>query len=295
MESDKNYVAVGGFVLLVTVALIGFAVWLAGSHDKSKYTLYRIRFAESVNGLDIGSAVKFRGVGVGKVDAIAIDQADTRLIRVDVSVLKTTPIKTDTVASLKLQGITGVVYVELSGGSPQAPRLMSKRDSDRETIPEIAAQASSIDTIVNLMPEILQKVSNVADQVGKLFSDENVTAFHDTVADWRKISQSLAAQTGQLAQLLQNSNAVATDVHGMIENSKGDIKELVVNLTHTSQQLNDLIAHTNDAAGGQYQQLYQLLGELKNTSRTVSDLARSLQENPSRLIAPSQEKGIPAP
>ena len=41
----------------------------------------------------------------------------------DVRVLKSTPIKTDTVASLKLQGITGVVFIELTGGSPKAHLL----------------------------------------------------------------------------------------------------------------------------------------------------------------------------
>src|ERR1700733_5284338 len=106
METDKHYLRVGAFALLTMLAVAVLSVWLVGAYDNGRYTLYRIRFNESVSGLDVGGSVKFRGGQVGKVQTMSIDPADMRLIRVDISVLKTTPVKSDTTANLKLQGIT---------------------------------------------------------------------------------------------------------------------------------------------------------------------------------------------
>jgi phospholipid/cholesterol/gamma-HCH transport system substrate-binding protein len=171
METDKNYFLVGLFVITMILAGIGFTLWLT-SGGKGDYNNYRIRFAESVSGLHKEGAVKFRGVDIGSVEKISIDAKDSKLIQVDIRVLKSTPIKTDTTATLKLYGITGEVYIELSGGSPNALELKPKKDE----IPEIQAKTSSIDAILNGAPILLEKASHVADQLNKIFSNENVRA-----------------------------------------------------------------------------------------------------------------------
>jgi len=191
METDKHYLMVGSFVLMTILAAALFSAWLIGVHDSSKYTLYRIHFAESVSGLDVGGGVKFRGMQVGKVEAMSIDPTDMRRIRVDVSILKTTPIKTDTVASLNLQGITGGVYVELSGSSPEAANLVSNNESSKDNPPEIPAEPSTINTIMDMLPVILKKVSHIADQVEKLFSDKNIAAITSMIGNLQKASNKL--------------------------------------------------------------------------------------------------------
>ena len=185
METDKHYLKVGSFVLMTILAVAVFSVWLVGAYDSSKYTLYRIRFNESVSGLDVGGPVKFRGVQIGKVETMSIDPTDTRLIRVDISILKTTPVKSDTRASLKLQGITGGIYVELSGSSPEAPDLVS---NDKGNPAEIPAEPSTLNTIMDELPEILKKLSHIADQADKLFSDKNIAAASSMIGNMQKAS-----------------------------------------------------------------------------------------------------------
>ena len=161
MQRDKHYLLVGSFVILTILAIAGFSIWLLGTQDKDKYQLYRIRFAESVSGLTVGSPVKFRGVDVGNVKDMFIDPNDITYIRVDANILRTTPIKTDTVATLKLLGITGTVFIELSGSHPDSPPLALNDDENNP--PEIPAEPSTIATVMDMLPQITEKISNISE------------------------------------------------------------------------------------------------------------------------------------
>jgi phospholipid/cholesterol/gamma-HCH transport system substrate-binding protein len=168
METDKRYFIEGLFIIGFAVAAAFFAVWIADSGKKDDVT-YRIRFAESVSGLSLGDAVKFRGVDVGKVESITLDPDNPKLVPVEVRLRKDTPVKTDTKASLRLKGITGVVYVELDGGSPTAPSLASATPEGQ--IPEIAYQKSNIATLEEQLPTVLKKFSALEDKAGKVITD----------------------------------------------------------------------------------------------------------------------------
>jgi phospholipid/cholesterol/gamma-HCH transport system substrate-binding protein len=168
MEPDKHFFIEGVFIIGVSVAAAFFAVWLAGTGHRDD-VLYRIHFAESVSGLSIGDPVKFRGVDVGNVKAIALDPVDPRLVQVDVRLRKDAPVKTDTKATLKLKGITGVVFIELDGGSPAAPTLLA---STREgQIPEIPSAKGTLTAILDMLPKLLEKFSSIENQVTKVVTD----------------------------------------------------------------------------------------------------------------------------
>ena len=102
METDKRYFFEGLFIVVFAVGAALFFVWLHNSGHRDDVT-YRIHFAESVSGLALGDPVKFRGVDVGTVRAMALDPDDPRLVQVDVRLRKDTPVKTDTRAILKLR------------------------------------------------------------------------------------------------------------------------------------------------------------------------------------------------
>jgi phospholipid/cholesterol/gamma-HCH transport system substrate-binding protein len=168
METDSHYFIEGLFIIGVSIAAAFFAVWLVGTGHRDD-VLYRIHFAESVSGLAIGDPVKFRGVDVGNVKAIVLDPIDPRLVQVDVRLRKEAPVKTDTRATLKLKGITGTVFIELTGGNPSAPTLLA---STREgQIPEITAEKGTLTAILDLLPKLLEKFSSIENQVTKVVTD----------------------------------------------------------------------------------------------------------------------------
>jgi len=242
LETNRHYFLVGTFVLVTTIFVLLFTVWLT-SASSGDYAKYRIRFAESVSGLSVGGTVKYRGVDVGSVESIEIDPRDTKLILVIIQVKKTTPIKYDTIASLKLQGITGVVFIELTGGSNVA--LDMPKESWGDDIPEIRAKSSPISAVVDRLPEVMDNISKTVEQINKIVSNENVA--------------SMSAILANTEVLVKNASVATAD------------------LNRSSEQLDSLMR------------------DLKKTSRNAAALSEGLKDDPSKLIFPSSQKGIPAP
>lgn len=227
------------------MALGMFTFWLT-SRDDSQYREYRIRFAESVSGLSNGSDVKFRGVKVGTVKDIIIDPSDSRLVQVTILLLKSTPVKVDTKANLKLQGITGTVFVELSGGEPNSPNLA---DNEKDTIPEIPAEQSSLNALIDRVPILLDKLSASVDRFNLLLSDKNIAA---------------------ATNMFQNGDATMSELRSIIGSAQGNVRS-------STESAASAMRHFNNAA------------------RRADSLSERIDEDPSSLLFPPDENGIPAP
>src|SRR6266511_791600 len=168
METDKHYFVEGLFIIGIAVAAAFFSVWLVSSGHRDD-VLYRIHFTESVSGLAIGDPVKFHGVDIGSVKTMTLDPADPRKVQVDVRLRKEAPVKTDTKASLKLKGITGVVFVELNGGAPNAQSLIAATPEGQ--VPEIPSEKSSLASVIDQLPKVIEKFSAIEDQTKKVMTD----------------------------------------------------------------------------------------------------------------------------
>jgi phospholipid/cholesterol/gamma-HCH transport system substrate-binding protein len=168
METDRHYFLEGLFIIVLAIGAALAFVWLSATGHRDDL-VYQIRFADSVSGLTVGDPVKFRGVDVGTVKAIALDSADPRLVQVDVRLRKETPVKTDTRAVLRLKGITGVVFVELNGGAPNAKTLVAVTPEGQ--VPEIPSDKSPLTAVLDQLPRILEKFSGIEDQVKKVATD----------------------------------------------------------------------------------------------------------------------------
>lgn len=168
METDKHYFMEGLFIIGFALAAALFAIWL-GSPGQRDDVLYRIHFPESVSGLAVGDPVKFRGVDAGTVKAIINDPDDARLVQVDVRLRKNTPVKTDTRASLAIKGITGVIYIELSGGAKTSKPLLAVTPPDQ--VPEIPFEKSGLKAMLDELPKVVEKFMSIENQTKKVVTD----------------------------------------------------------------------------------------------------------------------------
>ena len=170
MESEKHYFLEGLFIIVLAVAAAAVFVWLSKTGHRDD-VLYRINIGESVSGLAEGDPVKFNGVDVGNVKVMALDHEDPNRVRVDVALRKDAPIKTDTKASLRLKGLTGVVFIELDGGSPDAKRLVEATPAGQ--IPEIKWEKSTLTTVMDAIPKLVENLSSIGGQTRKVLGEVN--------------------------------------------------------------------------------------------------------------------------
>ena len=116
VAADRNILA--GFTVRSRHRNDAGVLWLAsGGAWQKKVDLYRAIEDESVAGLNLNAPVKYNGVDVGKVRAIELDHANPNRVNLLFAIERGTPIREDTIAVLKTQGLTGIAYVELSGGA----------------------------------------------------------------------------------------------------------------------------------------------------------------------------------
>ena len=134
METRANYLMIGGFILGALALIFMFVFWVANIAGGGNR--YQIIFDSSVAGLTTGSRVGFNGIKVGGVQSFELDPQDARKVRVVISVTDDTPIREDSLATIKSMGLAGGSGVEISPGSPESPLLLA---SEAVPIPTIRA------------------------------------------------------------------------------------------------------------------------------------------------------------
>ena len=170
MNNRVNYTLVGFMVLLGVALMLAFTYWLLKPSAEHETTKYNIHFNESVLGLNVDAAVKYRGINVGKVSRLRINPKNSEQVEVLISILKTTPIKETTVAKLTSQGITGLSYINLSLGANGSPSLKAK---DGEIYPIIKTEASFFERFEKSLGTVSTKLSKTLTRTSELLNEGN--------------------------------------------------------------------------------------------------------------------------
>ena len=154
METKANFVLIGAVTVLGVAGLLGLLVWFAKVEIDRQYAQYEILF-ESVSGLGMAADVRYNGLSVGQVVGLGLDDDDPSKVRVRIEVAAGTPIKTDTTAQLNSQGVTGVAFVALSGGSPE--RRILRDPEDPTAVPLIPAERSVVQALTEDAPDLVSE------------------------------------------------------------------------------------------------------------------------------------------
>lgn len=202
MESKVNYTLVGIFVLFFSVSIIAFAFWLGKyNDDDSKYLRYKTYITESVAGLSPEASVKFHGVDVGKVESIQINPSNSEEVELILKIQKETPVKIDSTATLQFFGVTGLAFIEISGGAKNAPILPTSVDSPGiiPTTPSLIKRLDeSLSQVATTLTETLQHIDHV-------FSDQNTDNISETLKNLKVLSKKVTDYQDEIDLLLKNS------------------------------------------------------------------------------------------
>jgi len=296
VEDKVNYALVGAFVLGLGAALVVAVLWLAAGIDtQKKYELYQSIIQESVAGLSIAAPVKYLGVDVGKVSEIVIDPNNSRQVRLRFLIERGTPIKQDTEAVLKSQGLTGIAYVELSGGSVGSPPMLATEDVP---VPTIRSKPSLSARLEDVLTTVLANVNRTLAHLDSVFDADNQAALKQTLADTASLAHALSAQRGALsagivdAARTAKNTARASDKLGPAIDRVAASADALARMANDVSRTSESAGHTVDAAGSGVQQirtetlpeLERLLLELNSLASSMRQLTEQTERNPSSLI-----------
>ena len=218
MNNKVNYSLIGFLVLLGLTMMSVFGYWLLKPSEEAEVQMYAIYFDESVLGLNLDAPVKYRGINVGKVTTLKINSNNSEQVEVLVTVLKSTPINSSTLAQLTSQGITGLSYINLSFGNDNAAPLEIKKN---EKYPVIKTIPSLLIKLENSFGDISLNLSETLERTRQLLREENQEQF---------------------TQLLKNSSLFFSKINEILDNeTKNNFQESIKNLNSASKKLDEMI------------------------------------------------------
>lgn len=299
MEPKVNFVVVGLFIVLLSVLLVGVVLWLGKGYDRQTYDRYYAYMEESVTGLSVDAAVKYRGVEVGRVRDIELNPDNPEQVRLTLEIVQGAPIKEDTVAILDVQGLTGLAIVDLRGGSRDARPLEAKPG---EEYPVIKTGPSLLVRFDRAATRLLTNLNQITENIDALLEEENRAALRQLLADMAAVTHTLAGQGKRfdqgmtngaqtlknLAQMTQQLNKQIPALIERMDRSAKAVEGMSKEVTRTSQELGAVISETKpDIEHFSRQTLAEMslfITELRELTATLQRVARQLEQEPDSLV-----------
>jgi phospholipid/cholesterol/gamma-HCH transport system substrate-binding protein len=310
MEREANYLAVGSFVLLVVVMGFLFVYWYSASSEHRYNVRYEIYFDGSVSGLSDGGPVRYLGVDVGRVVRIRIDPRAANRVQVIADIDATTPISERTLAQLSLQGVTGLLYIDLEQqrADDTGRRILAAVPSERYQV--IRSSHSDFDLFLSSLPRLTARLNELVDRSTRLLSDNNIAGVERVVANLDRASAQLPHTAAtidtlvdELRSTVHGAHRVITDLRAATQTAGVDFVAALQKLRATSDNLeratgslDAFVAENRDQLSGFVRgglpQIELLLRDSRAAAQEIRDLSRSLRDNPSQLLYQPAANGV---
>lgn len=271
METKSNHTLVGAFVITSIAIFFGFILWFTKSGSgNTGYKNYHIYFETSVSGLRLGSPVNYRGINIGEVSDIGFDKNDFERVHVTVMINKNIPIKEDMTASITSKGITGVVFIELKGGSNSSAILRPEKNKKIAVIP---STPSNIDAILERFPRIVDNTNQLTERIKNFLSEENEQNVSLILEDIQILLSNFSDHENGIPTLLKNSQELVSDLKISIK----EIKQTVTSFKTLSHNVNLILEENKDS-------LNQFSSETLTELNTISTELKTLIQKSSKTL-----------
>ena len=312
MARRKSNFMIGLFVTTGIVIGVAAFIWIGASQYFEKGSFYVTYFDESVQGLQVDSRVKYRGVDIGKVQSIGV-ASDHKLVEVVMKIGLKGETWKNLVTQLRAAGITGIVFIELDRRNMEDPILMPPPEMEIR-YPVIASQLSqgkqmltSVDRIMSRIEQVdLKGISDQLKQTsiavetfltGKQM--RGILGKIDATADsmdrgLRRIDGILAqgrvegildeARQGLqgAGQGLQESRKAIADVRELVAAVKEEVKNLKA--SETAERAGRLMEGIDRRTHGMKKDFDRTTNDIRQAVEKLNLLLDRLQANPSDLI-----------
>jgi len=315
--ASKNTKFITGLFVLSGLLIGAIAIiWLGASDMFLKGALYNVYFDESVQGLQVDSAVKYRGVEIGKVKSINV-APDNTLIEVVMKIDLSSALQKNTYAQLRTAGLTGIVFIELDRISPEI--VVNFRDvpfsSDHPVIPSRRSETSRLladaNTIVQNVKAIdfkgvAEQIKHSARSLEVFMTDRRLTGIvanlesaslnldrsaagikekidaFETESVKKDIAATLDETRGLITTTRQDISATLAETRGLILSARQEIEAM--QLPRQAAKAGEAIEALDKSSRSIALELQDSAENLRTTSEALKSLAESLKNNPSELI-----------
>ncbi len=276
METRANYATIGLFTLAVVVACFAFVYWLARYDENGARKPMRVLIPGSVTGLATGSQVLFNGIRIGDVTSLRINPDNPNQVEAMVSVDPNQPIKSDTKASVGVQGLTGIASIEFRGGTASLPSIF-----DEKEIPTLTAQGSGLSDIIESAQDLLKKVNGTVDRVNSVL-DTAEPSVNATLANVQKFTGALADNSDGVNEFLANVSDLSKklgSLSGNLEGLVGKADKILAAVDPTKvadaiNQIDTVVAKLSTSADS----FPQIVDNVKHVSEQLSATLDSAQK-----------------
>jgi phospholipid/cholesterol/gamma-HCH transport system substrate-binding protein len=305
MGKRLNNALVGLFVIVLGLVWMGVTLWLALGDYRTQYTTYRVYLDESVSGLYLDAPVKYRGVDVGKVTGIALNPEVPDQVELTLDVASTTPIREDTLAELDVQGLTGIAFVELKGGSLDAPVLKAEEGQE---YPVIRSAPSFFERLDMSGTELMGNLNVLVSNLARLLDADGRQSLRQIIANIDAVTGTLAARKAELGRMVEDSAGLAETgaraaarvepLLEQLEKTARSFELMADKVALASESINRYVVSSGSGVQQFSRQtlpeLGSLIGELRTLTDTLKGVSEKLEDDPRALLY-GRELEVPGP
>lgn len=225
MEPEAKYTLVGAAVLVLLAMMVAAFVWLrstSGQRDDVPYKIYFVR--QSLEGLQIRSDVKMKGIKIGSVTGFRISSQRSGTVEVVIRVDGSAPIRESTRADVERHLLTGIASIRLINSREESP-LLTQAPPD-EPYPVIAEGESEYQQVSESITQVALRADETMKRINTLLSDENQATIGEILANLRRISGSVDHSLKTLDRSLASLDRAAEGVRTSGAEIAGDVRKL---------------------------------------------------------------------
>lgn len=283
MESEARYALVGTVVLVLLAAMVVAIVWLrraGGAGDTNQYKIYFAR--QSLDGLQLRSDVKMRGIVVGSVDSFRISLWKKGSVEVVIRVDDQAPVRSSTKAVVERQLVTGLASIRLVTSDEESPLLTKAPEA--EPYPVIAEGESDFEQISQSVNQLAQKAGDTLNRLNAMLTEENRASFSRALANFERLS--VTAERGLRG--LDKTLASADETLGSARRASGQVQALGEDLSKHARVLAARYDELGKESGAAVRDVRA------SASRMADDMARLSARADTLLATSSAEIGATA-
>lgn len=313
MMTHEQKIRLGVFLSLATVIFIAVAGFFIVPKLRDPGDIYMINFrGTSVQGLVLGSPVKYQGVEIGRVTRIRVNPTDLDSVLVEVKIRLGLLIKKDMSAVLTYIGLTGQKFIEISGGALASENLKAHGEIPMgrglgEKAEDIVA---NIDTTAKritelLAPENIERFSAFLENAEKSSSslsgvlESRRTSLENTLANFEKASLEFARATEKFVPMTEDMSRLMRTIETNSQETLGNISRRFSS-EELGQAIKDVRAFLDTASVSLKKVESVLLEQQSELMRTFSSLgvavdnlarfSREIADEPSALLRTRKDK-----